>query len=78
MKNVIFKQASMFNPEVFSITQDIKYPIVFQDAYTVFAEDNNGKRVGIAKYADPLVVEILNDSDEVVNQPFPVEEPQGE
>lgn len=74
MNSVIIKQLEAFNSNVFNLTKDVKYPIIFQDTYTVFIEDNNGTRVGIAKYANPLVVEIINANDEIVNEPFPTVE----
>jgi hypothetical protein len=69
-----FKNANAFNPEIFTLREDVLYPITFEDDFTVFTESDNGVRVGIAKYADPLIVEILNEAGEVINEPFPESE----
>lgn len=68
---VRIKKVNAFNAEVFTLIEGKEYPIVFEDTYTVFIEDEKGIRVGIAKYADTSTVEILDADGNVINQPFP-------
>lgn len=73
-----FKDLSVFTKNGFSVIEGKKYPVTRQDTNMVFTEDENGKSIGISNVANPTIVEILNDIDEIINEEFVVHIPTEE
>jgi len=70
MKKLQFKNLEIFTKNGFSVVKDKKYSIVEHTGDIYFCEDENKKRVGISEMADPLVVEILDNNNNIINKPF--------
>jgi hypothetical protein len=67
---LLFKDIQHFTSHGFKLTDGKKYPVVEHTGDILFCEDENKKRVGISEMADPLVVQILDDNNNIINKPF--------
>jgi len=67
---LLFKNIKHFTDHGFKLVADKKYPVVENTGDILFCEDENKKRVGISEMADPLVVQILDDANNIINKPF--------
>ena len=70
MKYLLFKNLEVFSIGGFSLTEDVLYLVTLETDDILFSADNNQRSIGISIYADPLVVEIVNELNEVVNEAF--------
>ena len=64
-KKIIFYQNVIINTRT-----NINYEIIFEDDFTVYANDDTGNRIGIDMMADKEIVSIFDENENIINKPW--------
>lgn len=70
MKTINFLKPEVLTNLGFKLSGKL-YEVNEEDTFNVFTQDDVGTRIAVAKYADPSIVQILDNDGNIINETVP-------